>query len=615
MIYLSGLDGRAAMLARERGLGVETIAFCVPECLEDDAFVERKAEELHGVECISLHAPYAELFPCAVDPKAREMARGRLRRAGKVCVKLGARRMIAHTGCMPQVYFPEWYIPKSIEFWRELLREMPGEFELLLENVLDPNPSELKAILDGVNDPRLGVCLDVGHVNVHSPFGVEFWIETLGTRIRHVHLHNNDGEHDSHDELSAGGIDVRALMAALHRCAPDADFCIESRDADTSLAYLDELNGNSQKTNSHLKWAQRFDPARIVVPPVDSEAMSAAEARQRELAKPPGSLGLLEEISIRFAGMTGRLYNRAMRRRLLVFAADNGVTEEGVSSAPKSVTRMQTVNLVQGLTGAATLARHFETELRVYDVGVDAEEPLGSGVLHRRIARGTHNIARGPAMTREEASAAVGIGYAAAMDAADVGVEILGVGEMGIGNTTTAAAVLSALLGLSAEETVGRGGGVNDAGLARKREIVDTAAREAGSGDVLDVLARAGGFDIAAMCGAFLGAASRRVPAVIDGYISAVAALCAERMMPGCRDYFFASHASWERGYVHAIETLGLRPLLSLEMRLGEGSGCPLAFAVIDSALVLLNEMATFREAQIDDGYLTEIRSDARLQR
>ena len=236
-------------------------------------------------------------------------------------------------------------------------------------------------------------------------------------------------------------------------------------------------------------------------------------------------------------------------------------------------------------------------------------------LLHRRIARGTRNIAVGPAMTRAEAIAAIEIGFSAAVEAADQGVEIIGVGEMGIGNTTTSAAVLSALMGLPASETVGRGGGVNDAGFARKLEIVDLAAAEADSCDVPGVLARAGGFDIAAMCGAFLGAASRRMPAVIDGYISVVAALCAERLVPGCRDYFFASHASWERGYAHAIAALGLKPMLALEMRLGEGSGCPLAFEVIDGALTLLNEMATFEEARIDDGYLTEIRSDTRLQR
>ena len=619
MMYLSEMDGRAAVLAQARGFGLETIAFCMPERMGDDGFIARKRDALRSFASASMHAPYAELFPCAVDPEMRELARKRLRQAGDICARLGVRRMIAHTGCAPRLYYPEWYVPHSIEFWRDLLRELPEDIELLLENVLDPEPAGLKAILDGVNDPRLGACLDVGHANVYAPVSPEIWIEVLGERIREVHLHNNDGRNDSHAALDDGTIDMRNLLAALRRHAPNADICLECRDVSASLAFWDELNApvpvDPAAEENPCEVPADFDPARIVIPLLDRDAMSAAEARQRELAKPPGSLGVLEEISIRFAGMTGRLHNRARRRRLLVFAADNGVTEEGVSSAPKSVTLQQTRNLARGLTGAATLARHLQTELRVFDVGVDVEGPLGGGVVHRRIARGTRNIACGYAMTRGEAIEAIGIGFKAAVEAADDGIEILGVGEMGIGNTTTSAAVLSAILGLTAVETVGRGGGVNDSGLARKREIVDAAAAAADPGDVLDVLARAGGLDIAAMCGAFLGAASRRLPVVIDGYISAVAALCAERLTPGCRNYFFASHASWERGYACAMEALGLKPMLALEMRLGEGSGCPLAFEVIEAALVLLNEMATFEEARIDDGYLAEIRSDTRLQR
>ena len=616
MVYVSEMDDCALELARARGLGLETIAFCVPERLEDEAYIDCKAKELHGLARVSLHAPFSEMFPCAVDPQARELARRRLQRAGEICARLGIQRMIVHTGCAPQIYFPEWYVPHSIAFWKEFLRVLPKGIEVLLENVLDPEPSELAAIIDGVGDPRLGACLDVGHANVYSRRAAGEWIETLGARIRQVHLHNNDGKVDTHAALDEGTLDMAVLLAALRRWAPEADICIESRDAEACLRLLDAWNGMEANGEGTAQPAAReFDPAQVVVPPIDVKAMSDAEARQRELAKPPGSLGLLEEISIRFAGMTGRMYNRARKRRLLVFAADNGVIEEGVSSAPKSVTRKQTINLARGLTGAATLARHFETEVCVHDVGVDADGALGGGVLHRRIAHGTRNLAVEPAMSRAEALEAIGIGCAAAQEAAGQGIEILGVGEMGIGNTTTSAAVLSALLGLPASETVGRGGGVNDAGFARKMEIVDAAVAGLDPRDVPGVLARVGGFDIAAMCGAFLGAASRRVPVVIDGYISVVAALCAERMVPGCRNYFFASHASWERGYAHAIEALGLKPMLALEMRLGEGSGCPLAFEMIDAALMLLKEMGTFEDARIDDEYLEEIRSDARLQR
>lgn len=354
----------------------------------------------------------------------------------------------------------------------------------------------------------------------------------------------------------------------------------------------------------------------IKIPPLDKDCMAQAEARQLSLAKPPHSLGVLEEISVRFAGMTGKLYNQAKHRRILIFAADNGVVAEGVASAPQSVTLAQTINFTRGLTGVAVLAKHYHTELRIYDVGINARFEC-PGVIDRKIAMGTRNLAVEPAMTREQALQAIEIGWQAALDAKAEGVEILGIGEMGIGNTTTSSAILSCLLGLSAEETAGRGGGVNDAGFARKKEIIDTAiARDhPNPDDVVDVIAKLGGFDIAAMCGAFLGAAQQRLPVVIDGYISAVAALCAGRLCPDSVQYFFASHISCERGYMLAVNALKLKPMFQLEMRLGEGSGCPIAFEVIDGALTVLRDMATFDEARIDDGYLEEIRGDSRLQR
>ena len=359
-----------------------------------------------------------------------------------------------------------------------------------------------------------------------------------------------------------------------------------------------------------------MNPYEIDIPTLDEKVMKGAWARQDALAKPPRSLGVMEEISVRFAGMTGKRYNDAKRRRILIFAADNGVVEEGVTSAPQSVTLAQTINFTRGLTGVAVLAKHYNTELKVVDVGVNArfQQP---GVIDRKIAMGTRNLAKEHAMTREQALEALNIGYEMAAQAAADGVEILGIGEMGIGNTTTSSAILSCLLNLPAEETTGRGGGVNDAGFARKKEIIDSAiARwKPDPKDVVDVLSKVGGFDIAAMCGAFLGAAANRLPVVIDGYISAVAALCAYRIRPASSNYFFGSHISCERGYLLAMNEMGVKPMFQLEMRLGEGSGCPIAFEVIDGALSVLKNMATFDEARIDDGYLSEIRSDAHLQR
>ena len=352
------------------------------------------------------------------------------------------------------------------------------------------------------------------------------------------------------------------------------------------------------------------------IPPLDKQAMEAARARQDSLAKPPHSLGRLEDMAVKFSGITGKLYNSVAHRRILVFCADNGVVAEGVASAPQSVTLAQTINFTRGLTGVGTLARHFGCELDVIDMGINADYDCPA-VYNRKIAYGTNNLAHGPAMTREQALKAIETGIEFAEKAKKEGCDIIGIGEMGVGNTTTSSAILSRITGLSPEITVGRGGGVNDKGFSRKREIIETAiAREAPDpNDTVAVLAALGGFDIAAMAGAYIGAAKIRLPVVIDGYISVVAALCAARIAPASADYMFASHASCEPGYVHAVNALGLRPMFDLEMRLGEGSGCPIAFEIIGAALAVQEKMATFDEARIDDGYLAEIRADERLQR
>ncbi|MCI7145400.1 MAG: nicotinate-nucleotide--dimethylbenzimidazole phosphoribosyltransferase [Clostridiales bacterium] len=368
--------------------------------------------------------------------------------------------------------------------------------------------------------------------------------------------------------------------------------------------------------------------------PADKDIMEKARQRQESLAKPPGSLGGLEEISIRVAGMTGRVINRIERGCVAVFCADNGVAAEGVASAPQSVTMAQTVNFTRRLTGVGALAESFGSELLIVDMGVKdpipaelyCSEPLEDThkIVNRRIrlAKGeTGNIATGPAMTREEAEASLAAGVEMADAIRDAGYDIMGIGEMGIGNTTTSAAVLSAVTGLTSEETVGRGGGVNDEGFRRKKEIVDFAAAEYvnrggilkssedPAEDMVEALARMGGFDLCAMTGAYLGAAANRMPVVIDGYISVVAALAARVINPDAADYMIASHKSWEKGYSRAVEILGLKPFLALDMRLGEGSGCPVAFRIIRGACDVMANMATFSEAAINDEYLEEIRA------
>ena len=342
------------------------------------------------------------------------------------------------------------------------------------------------------------------------------------------------------------------------------------------------------------------------VAPLDRGAMTAAEEYQARLAKPPGSLGRLEELSIQLAGITGQVHNELTQKQLLVFAADNGVVAEGVSSAPQSVTKQQTINLTRGKTGAAVLAKHFGCGLTVCDVGVNADI-YESTVLNRKIAYGTQNICTGPAMTREQTLQAILTG---AEIARTVDADVIGVGEMGIGNTTTSSAVLAVLLGADVEAVTGRGGGITEESFRKKKAVIRTAieVNRPDRDDVVGVLSKVGGFDLAAMCGAFLGAAAARRPAVIDGLISAAAALCAVRLCPNVRGYLVPSHASFEIGYRLAMEAMDLRPLFDLGMRLGEGSGCPLAFQVLDAACAVINDMATFDEAGINDDYLDEIR-------
>ncbi len=349
-----------------------------------------------------------------------------------------------------------------------------------------------------------------------------------------------------------------------------------------------------------------LETIRNSVTSLDTSAMEAAKLRQSRLAKPPRSLGVLEDLSIQLAGITGQVHNHMDQKHLLVFAADNGVVAEGVASSPQSVTLMQTINLTRAKTGASVLAKHFGCGITVCDVGVNAEI-RDKAVLNRKIAYGTHNIAHGPAMTYDQAVQAISVGYELA---AATSADVLGIGEMGIGNTTTSSAVLSVLLDADVEAVTGRGGGITDEGFRTKKTVIRQAiaVNRPRREDAVDVLSKVGGFDLAAMCGAFIGAAATHRPVVIDGFISAVAALCAVRLCPQVQGYLVPSHASYEIGYRLAMEAMSLRPLFLLDMRLGEGSGCPLAFQVLSAACAIINDMATFEQAGIDDEYLDEIR-------
>ena len=349
------------------------------------------------------------------------------------------------------------------------------------------------------------------------------------------------------------------------------------------------------------------------------DAVTAANERQAVLAKPTGALGKLEDISIHMAGITGNVLNDIDKKAIVIMSADNGVVEEGVASAPQSVTLSQTINFTRHYTGVSSIARHFGIDLLVVDMGVKlpipnklyTDSPIENGrltgkILNRSLGRGTKNLAKEPAMTREQAITGILTGVEAACAIKNCGYDIFGVGEMGIGNTTTSACVLAALTGKPAAAVVGRGGGLNDQGLTKKTRIVSRAAAGCEGDDVIGILSKVGGFDICAMTGAFLGAAYYRIPVVIDGYISAVAALAASKMAPNAVNFMFGSHLSKEQGYMVAIEALGISPYFDLSMRLGEGSGCPISFNIIETACAAMSGMATFDEGAIDADYLAE---------
>ena len=352
---------------------------------------------------------------------------------------------------------------------------------------------------------------------------------------------------------------------------------------------------------------------------LNEDAVAQAQGRQKILAKPTGALGTLEDISIQLAGITGQVHNNICNKAIVIMCADNGVVEEGVASAPQSVTLSQTINFTRRLTGVSSMAKHFGIDLLVVDIGVKMTMPhslytdsmidggrLTNKIYNKRLANGTKNLAKEPAMTREQALTAILCGIASAGAVKECNYDIFGVGEMGIGNTTTSACVLSALTGALGREVVGRGGGLNDEGLKKKIRIVDEAVAKCKDKDIIDILASVGGFDICAMVGAFIGAAYYRLPVVIDGYISAVAALAATRMAPKTINYMFGSHLSKEQGYKLAVDAIGLKPYFDLGMRLGEGSGCPISFNIIETACATMNEMATFDEGAIDADYLSE---------
>ncbi len=338
------------------------------------------------------------------------------------------------------------------------------------------------------------------------------------------------------------------------------------------------------------------------IPPIDAAARRAAEARQNALTKPAQSLGRLEELAAALAGMKADPFPRISRKAVIVMAADHGIALEGVSAYPAEVTRQMVLNFLSGGAAINVLARQAGADVCVVDIGVAADfDATLPGLLRRKVARGTRSMACGPAMTRAQAQAAIACGMEVLADVAAQGVDVIGTGDMGIGNTTPSSAIAAVLTGLPVAAVTGRGTGIDDEALAHKVRIIEQAlaVNRPDPADALDVLAKVGGLEIAGLAGVMIAAASRRIPVVVDGFISTAAALIAAGLLPDVRSYLIASHQSVEIGHRAMHKHLGLTPLLDLEMRLGEGTGAALAFSLLEAACRILREMATFDEAGV----------------
>ncbi len=336
------------------------------------------------------------------------------------------------------------------------------------------------------------------------------------------------------------------------------------------------------------------------IEPEDAAIRQQAQARLDNLTKPRGSLGKLEMLAARTCAITGRLDCHLSRKVILTFAADHGVTEEGVSIFPPEVTCQMIHNFLGGGAGVNVLARHAGAEVRVIDVGAagDVEAP---GLIKRKVRPGTANIAKGPAMSEDEALAAIRVGIDSARDAIADGAGILGTGEMGIGNTTPSAALFAALLPVPVGQVTGLGTGLDERARQHKVRVIEQAlaVNQARLARPLTALAAVGGLEIAAICGVILEAAKSRVPVVVDGFISSAGALAAMRLQPLARDYCFFSHMSAEQGHKIFFAEMELEPLLHLDLRLGEGTGAALAMGLMEAGLKIMNEMATFDEAGV----------------
>ncbi|MDO5010068.1 MAG: nicotinate-nucleotide--dimethylbenzimidazole phosphoribosyltransferase [Intestinibacter bartlettii] len=334
--------------------------------------------------------------------------------------------------------------------------------------------------------------------------------------------------------------------------------------------------------------------------PLDTRFMEQAQARQDRLIKPQGSLGKLEDISIQLAGIYGSKYFDTTKKIVLSFACDHGVYEEGVAPNNQNITLLQSMNFPKKINGVGTISKFVGSDVQLIDVGINCDEPI-EGVIDCKIRKSTSNMAKGPAMTRQEAIRAVEIGIEMSEKYIQEDYKVMGIGEMGIANTTPSAAIISVIAGCDPQEVTGMGAGLKKELLAHKAQVIRTAieVNQPNPTDGIDILQKVGGFEIGSMAGVILGCSANRVPVVLDGFISYAAALIAVNINPRCKDYMIASHYSAEPGAKKALELLGLDPFLKMDMRLGEGSGAALAFNMIEAANYVYKNMLTFDEVDM----------------
>jgi nicotinate-nucleotide--dimethylbenzimidazole phosphoribosyltransferase len=336
---------------------------------------------------------------------------------------------------------------------------------------------------------------------------------------------------------------------------------------------------------------------------LNETTMAAAKARQDTLTKPPGSLGRLEELSIQLAGIAGKEIPTIKDKVIITMAGDHGVVAEGVSAFPQEVTPQMVLNFLHGGAAINVLARHVGARITIVDMGVAADMQPHPLLVVKKIAHGTANMTKGPAMTREQAEQAILAGVEVVEAEIAKGLDIVGTGDMGIGNTTPSAAIAATLTGIEPAKLAGRGTGVDDAGLKRKIDAIERAlaVNQPDPKDGLDVLAKVGGFEIGGLAGVILGAAAHRKPVMMDGFISTAAAMIAVTIAPAARPYLISAHRSQEYGHSQMVEWLGLKPLVDLDFRLGEGTGAALGISFAEAACKILAEMATFAEAGVSD--------------